>query len=390
MHPVAQPDQRGGEEGRDGSVPMERRASDRQDPLSRESLFRQVGALVGAVLLGFLSMAVREVAPERTGMLVQASTVTAATVIVTLIVPWGRLPNLAHTFVPFVFLVVAFLARQATGGAESAYAQLALLPVLWVAVYGTLRELGAIVLAAAALLTTPLFDGGANLALVQTMAMMFGGGAVALMVHRFFDRLRRQTNRLQVFAGTDPLTGAANRRAWDEELAAGLVRASRDGLPLAAALIDLDDFKGFNDRFGHQAGDRLLKEAAAAWRNTLRASDVLARIGGDEFAVLLPGGPLDMAATIAERLRGAVPETAGCSVGVAVWNGREAGPQFVARADRALYDAKERGRDCVVVIGENDDAVIEVREEREVREEPEMREEPEEPSAQPQERDRTT
>ena len=365
-------------------MPLERRASDRQDPLSRESLFRQVGALVGAVLLGFLSMAVREVSPDRTGMLVQASTVTAATVIVTLIVPWGRLPNLAHTFIPFVFLVVAFLARQATGGAESAYAQLALLPVLWVAVYGTLRELGAIVLAAAALLTMPLFDGGANLALVQTMAMMVGGGAVALMVHRFFDRLRRQTNRLQVFAGTDPLTGAANRRAWDEELAAGLVRASRDGLPLAVALIDLDDFKGFNDRFGHQAGDRLLKEAAAAWRNTLRASDVLARIGGDEFAILLPGCPLDMAATIAERLRGAVPAAARCSVGVAVWNGREAGAQFVARADRALYDAKELGRDCVVVIGENDDTVIEVREEREVSERRE------EPSAQPQERDRTT
>ena len=92
-------------------MPPKRRASDRQDPLSRESLFRQVGALVGAVLLGFLSMAVREVSADRTGMLVQASTVTAATVIVTLIVPWGRLPNLAHTFIPFVFLLVAFLAR---------------------------------------------------------------------------------------------------------------------------------------------------------------------------------------------------------------------------------------------------------------------------------------
>jgi diguanylate cyclase (GGDEF)-like protein len=195
------------------------------------------------------------------------------------------------------------------------------------------------------------------------MAMTFGGGAVALMVHRFFERLRRQTNRLQVFAGTDPLTGAANRRAWDEELGAGLARASRDGLPLSAAMIDLDDFKGFNDRFGHQAGDRLLKEAAAAWRNTLRASDVLARIGGDEFAVLLPGCPLDMAAAIAERLRGAVPSAARCSVGVAVWDGREGTTQFVARADRALYDAKELGRDCVVVIDENDDTVIEVREE---------------------------
>ncbi|MGZ8611772.1 MAG: diguanylate cyclase [Actinomycetota bacterium] len=342
---------------------VERRVSDRQDPLSREALFRQVGALVGAVLLGFLSMAVREVDAERTGLLVQASTVTALTVIATLLVPWGRMPNIVHSLVPFVYLVVAALARQATGGAESAYAQLALLPIVWVAVYGTRRELGAIVLAATLLLTAPALEGRDQAqALVQTLAMLFGGGVVALMVHRFFDKLRRQTNRLQVFAGTDPLTGAANRRAWDEEVAAGLVRAGITGLPLSAALIDLDDFKGFNDRYGHQAGDRLLKEAAAAWRNTLRASDVLARVGGDEFAVLLPGCPTDMAATIAERLRRAVPATARCSVGVAVWTGIEGAPQLLARADRALYDAKERGRDCVVVIGEDGDSMIEVRE----------------------------
>lgn len=329
-------------------MPLERRASDRQDPLSRESLFRQVGALVGAVLLGFLSMAVREVSPDRTGMLVQASTVTAATVIVTLIFPWGRLPNLAHTFIPFVFLVVAFLARQATGGAESAYAQLALLPVLWVAVYGTLRELGAIVLAAAALLTMPLFDGGANLALVQTMAMMVGGGAVALMVHRFFDRLRRQTNRLQVFAGTDPLTGAANRRAWDEELAAGLVRASRDGLPLSVALIDLDDFKGFNDRFGHQAGDRLLKQASSAWASQLRTSDMLARYGGEEFSVLLPGCTLQDAQLLVQRLRAAMPDGETVSAGIACWDETESAEDLVGRADAALYTAKRGGRNRLV------------------------------------------
>jgi diguanylate cyclase (GGDEF)-like protein len=336
------------------TVQLRRRGTGRPDPLSREALFRQVGALVGAVLLGFLSMAVREVDADRTGLLVQASTVTAATVVATLVLPWHRLPNLAHALVPFVFLIVAYLARQATGGADSAYAQLALLPVFWVAVYGSRIELAAMILAAGGLLMMPLLDGGAtDQAWVSTFAMLFGGSSVAFLVHRFFNQIRHQNTRLQAFAGTDPLTGAANRRAWDEELSIALVRGARDGLPLSMALIDIDDFKGFNDRHGHQSGDRLLKESAAAWRSILRASDVLARIGGDEFAVLLPGCALEVAASIADRLRAAVPSSAGCSVGVAMWDPRETSTELVARADLALYEAKSLGRDRVVITSDD-------------------------------------
>jgi diguanylate cyclase (GGDEF)-like protein len=336
------------------SVQLRRRGDGRPDPLSREALFRQVGALVGAVLLGFLSMAVREVGPERTGPLVQASTVTAATVVATLVLPWHRIHNLVHTLVPYVFLIVAYLARAATGGVESAYAPLALLPIFWVAIYGSRLELGAMVLAAAAVLSVPLIAPNVpDQAWVSTLAMLFGGTSIAFLVHRFFNQIRHQKNRLQVFAGTDPLTGAANRRAWDEELALALVRSMRDGLPMSMALIDLDDFKGFNDQHGHQAGDRLLKESAAAWRGILRASDVLARIGGDEFAILLPGCALEMAASIADRLRAAVPASAGCSVGVAMWQPGETSTELVARADRALYEAKERGRDRVVITSDD-------------------------------------
>ena len=344
------------------SVQMEGQPTGRRDPLSREALFRQVGALVGAVLLGFLSMAVREVDGQRAGLLVQASTVTAAIAMATLAVPWQRLPYLFHTLMPFVLLAVVYLAREATGGADSAYGQLALLPIFWVAVYGTRLELSGIVLAAAALLATPVLGaGGTGQEWMGDHAILVGGGVVAFFVHRFFARIRHENDRLQVFAGTDPLTGAANRRAWDDELASALVRAVREGLPLSVSLLDLDDFKGYNDQHGHQAGDRVLKEAAAAWRGILRASDMLARVGGDEFAVLLPGCPLDMAATISDRLRAAVPAAVRCSVGVAVWDGRESAPEFLARADRALYEAKDRGRDRVVIVPDPDGPRIELR-----------------------------
>jgi diguanylate cyclase (GGDEF)-like protein len=345
------------------SIQLRGRSAERRDPLSREALFRQVGALVGAVMLGFLSMAVREAEPEQSRMLVQASTATAVIVMITVIVPWHRLPALTHSMLPMVFLGVAYLARLATGGLDSAYAQLTLLPILWVAVYGTRREVVGVFLAAAAVLAVPMVPAGPGPTLPQTLALLVGGGAVAFTVHRFFDGIRRQTTRLQAYAGTDPLTGAANRRTWDEELSLALTRSIRDGLPVSVALLDMDDFKAYNDRFGHQAGDRLLKEAAAAWRNILRASDILARVGGDEFAVLLPGCPLDEAAAIANRLRASVPESVHCSVGVAAWDGQEGTPRLVARADRALYGAKERGRDCVVIIPENGRATVEVAEE---------------------------
>jgi diguanylate cyclase (GGDEF)-like protein len=153
--------------------------------------------------------------------------------------------------------------------------------------------------------------------------------------------LYREVERL---ARTDGLTGVANRRAWDDELPRELARAARSGQQLCVALLDLDHFKGYNDRHGHQAGDRLLKEAAAAWQGRLRKTDLLARYGGEEFAVLLPDCGLVDAMEIAERLRTAQPEVT-CSLGVAAWDGREDVTELFARADRALYAAKAAGRD---------------------------------------------
>jgi diguanylate cyclase (GGDEF)-like protein len=332
-------------------------APTRVDPLSRDVLFRQVGALVGAVLLGFLAMAIRQVPDARAGTLVRVSILTAVTVAATVLVPWQRVPPVVHRMLPIVYLIVVYFTRSATGGVSSSYGQLALLPLLWVAVYGSILELGGTLVATAVVLGFPLARSGADEAeWLRMLSMLGAGGTLGYIVCRFFSQIRHQTGKLRVLAGTDPLTGTANRRAWDDELASAAELAELDGRPMSVALLDMDDFKGYNDRFGHQAGDRLLKEVSAAWQAILRMSDVLARIGGDEFAVLLPGCSLETAAHIAERLRSAVP-AANCSVGVASWDRIETVEELLARADAALYDAKEGGRGQVVVAGPGPHAV---------------------------------
>jgi diguanylate cyclase (GGDEF)-like protein len=146
--------------------------------------------------------------------------------------------------------------------------------------------------------------------------------------------------RLTEIALTDALTGLPNRRAWDKYLG----QAIRDDDPVCVAILDLDFFKSFNDDHGHQAGDRLLKEAAAAWRAHLRPTDTLARYGGDEFVLLLHGLELEAAQSVVDRLRCATPRGQSCSAGVACRKAGEDAPALLGRADHALYQAKRTGR----------------------------------------------
>lgn len=160
--------------------------------------------------------------------------------------------------------------------------------------------------------------------------------------------LGRQAEELTQLAQRDPLTGLANRRAWERALALALEHAQRDGTLLTLAVIDLDHFKRYNDQYGHQGGDRLLKEAAAAWKSGLRSNDVLARYGGEEFALLIPDGGTE-AAVLLDRLRPLTPSGQTFSAGLAVWDGQESSDELFARADTALYDAKNAGRNRVAL-----------------------------------------
>jgi diguanylate cyclase len=152
--------------------------------------------------------------------------------------------------------------------------------------------------------------------------------------------LRQEVGELGRLARTDPLTGLANRRGWDEQLDRELAQARRSGRPVSVALLDLDDFKGFNDARGHPAGDRLLVAAAAAWQGQLRDGDVLCRWGGDEFAALLPDCSEDDAREIIARVASTTPGLQSCAAGIAEWDGTETFDELVWRADADLLTQK--------------------------------------------------
>ena len=168
------------------------------------------------------------------------------------------------------------------------------------------------------------------------------------------DRKRIEAEREELLgkvrdmATHDSLTGLCNRRALEELLPREMARARRRRSPLCLALVDIDNFKVYNDTHGHLAGDEVLRECARAWDESLRGEDTLVRFGGEEFLVLLPGTSGDEAAEVIERLREGTPLGQACSAGLACWDFVEDFDELVARADAALYLAKAGGRDQVV------------------------------------------
>lgn len=186
---------------------------------------------------------------------------------------------------------------------------------------------------------------------VQWSARWLPDYAIRIAVGHQITELRDAERMLEHMASHDPLTGLANRYRFHRELEAAVSRARDQGEGLAVLYIDLDGFKAANDQLGHEAGDRLLQAAARCLRDGLRQSDMIARVGGDEFAALLPGcGTHEAAAAVAEALRSCVAHPTdglpgvprlGASVGIACYPVDGTTPQALLRsADAAMYRAK--------------------------------------------------
>ncbi len=175
------------------------------------------------------------------------------------------------------------------------------------------------------------------------------------------EELNLANERLLELATTDALTGLDNRRSFDEHARRALEVSRRNERPLSVVLVDTDRFKSVNDRFGHAAGDAILKDVAALLERAARKSDLVARIGGEEFAVLMPETPEDAACEAAERMRAmlaradheSVPELSGkvtASFGVASRTpATRRIEDLLAAADRALYRSKSDGRNRVTL-----------------------------------------
>ncbi|MGD2161737.1 MAG: diguanylate cyclase [Anaerolineales bacterium] len=174
-------------------------------------------------------------------------------------------------------------------------------------------------------------------------------------IEQSIEYLRNQTDQMTELAHTDPLTGLANRRQMIEQLDREFSRARRYQRPLSLLYLDLDSFKAINDHFGHLFGDKVLSSAAVSMRSVLRSTDLLARIGGDEFAVLLPETDLKGAVGVANKLRrallafsghlGTAVPTLTFSAGVAqLLPEDESVDDLLARADDVQYQAKDSGK----------------------------------------------
>ncbi|HEX8483097.1 MAG TPA: diguanylate cyclase [Allosphingosinicella sp.] len=193
---------------------------------------------------------------------------------------------------------------------------------------------------------------GAGLAMLILLVM----SAIAAL--RASDRAAEATAELQRIATTDALTGLWNRRHLLERMEAEIGRSRRGGRPLCVAFLDVDHFKRVNDEHGHPAGDEVLRVLAGLIRDSLRSSDVVGRMGGEEFAILMPETDRARAKLVCERLRekvatrpvrlpSGVELTMTLSTGIALLAGGEASDRLISRADSALYGAKAEGRNRV-------------------------------------------
>jgi diguanylate cyclase (GGDEF)-like protein len=313
-------------------------------PLDSPGVLGRVFPFAVAAVLGLGTLIVPSA--HRGGALVTlALGLTAAVIVACLILPWRRLPAICQAGPPFVYFAVVVLLRHAEGGAASGLSPLLMIPYFWISLYGSRKQLALATVTAAAVLILPiLFIGLPQYPVTEWRRAIIWVSIVPVMGHA----IRELVERVERMARTDSLTGALNRRAWDDEVDRSICRARRLSEPVTLALLDIDHFKTYNDTRGHLAGDELLRATVGAWQTSVRCTDLIARYGGEEFAILMPSTDISAADITITRLLGCVPELQTVSAGIAEWDGNETATNLMRRADSAMYRAKHNGRNQTI------------------------------------------
>jgi diguanylate cyclase (GGDEF)-like protein len=278
------------------------------------------------------------------------------------LVPWERLPAWVQAVPTLLVFVAVAVVRSTHESPIAAYTPVVFLPVFWFALYGSRGQLLVSIIAVglAFAVPTPAIDGYPVTVPAAAVLWMVIAGIAGFTVSELARQREGLQARMARMARTDVLTGLPNRRAWEEELPREIQRAKRSGRPLCAALLDLDHFKQFNDTFGHEAGDDVLRELGQVLRDRVRKSDIPCRYGGEEFVLVFPDSALADTLKRVEQIRALVKELEigrgdqpcdRISVSAGVAQAHEGGStpsELLQAADDALYAAKQAGRDRVV------------------------------------------
>jgi diguanylate cyclase (GGDEF)-like protein len=327
---------------------------------------------LGGILL-LITLALPDTERQNTGQLVAVAAVALAAAC-GLFVGYERLPLRVLRAAPFLGTVlVGLVVYYADPGDSAAYAMY----LAWVLVGSALfldprlilvHGVLAIAVYSLALLAQDASADGVGVRIAMTTGTVV---ATTIVMSGIGRHVRGAMDRLASAAHTDPLTGLPNRRALDEAFVRELARSARTRSPLGVVILDIDGFKRFNDARGHLEGDRALQRMGFILRDKTRAVDQVARIGGEEFALLVPDSDTAGGVALAERLRRAVEVefsddgelTASCGVASHPANGKTPAA-LIAAADAALYEAKRMGRNRVVAASDEEPALQVVQEDR--------------------------
>lgn len=271
---------------------------------------------------------------------------------ITRVVPWHRVGIGGHAVAVLALQPLIVVALWLTGGADAYLAPVLVLPMLYVAYFFPIRYAAPLAVVEIATYASPLVTSSGGHQLVgRVIAYAIAYVGVVATIQFLKRRLVAAEVHQRTMAHEDPLTGLANRRAFDAALTGALAAGGTGGMRFVVLLADIDAFKQINDRFGHTTGDRVLREIAAHASAVVRSGDCLARIGGDELALVAPGAGVKAAERLAGALReaaaqvdaGAGPVSLTVSWAVYPEDGTDRAA-LLGSLDRELHEGKARSR----------------------------------------------